>query len=492
MKTIFLLLIFISNIAHSNHQIDFTLTPDSQVLAKIMTPLWQSIPYEYELNDKTIYPILGDSITLQVDKGTIQLAQKPSPLFTLNLANDNHARFDWNFSQLKANIRAKLRFKFKRFGVEVTHDEYFVIKAHGLIDSNSLVKFSFQERFTLNLIKNEGFQFKQVEIKPENGIGSTLRFIFDNIFSQSQVDRYITNQINLELLKWINNQSLLRDLEVAINQEISELGEMDIYLSELANHLKIKFHAISFDENTLSFALKPEFITKGLKPHVCAEQMHKPYFKDNVDVDYNLIEKMINNFATFERYIDGVLQEPLFCFGYKEFDDNGEAIGEKAQISYLNRLIRFSYWATPTSAPQYGYDESNKMIQINLNLNLKLKGQYYPLLYSVGEGLDAKIQGKFRLEFDPLTGLNLKFDSFSLEQISGTVRVKWNRFTPAVAISMGLIKKQIEDMINEITQEEFGQINLFQPEIDFIGGTRLLIEDHQLSQQKHRVLFKIQ
>lgn len=477
--------------AFSNERIEMDITAHEQLLQDVITPVWQEIPYYYVLADKTQYSVLGDSITFQMESGDITLGQKPEPLFHLSINGPNQLKFQWLFNKLTANIKAKLRFKFKMYGAQITHDEYFIIKASQIKNATSTIGIDFKNDFSLKVLNNSGFEFTKVDVKPKDGIGNILRYIFDNIFSKDQVDAYITKQLNIELTKWANNETLLKDIGVTLNTQMAKLQEKVITLSDIANHFKIKFQKFQIDKDSLSLSILPQFDYTNLRIHSCAKEMLKPYQKDSATASFGIIEQMINNFATYERWNENKLIEPLFCFGYKEYDDENQPLGEEASFYFWNKKINFRYWIRPTSAPQYSYDPQSQIMAINFNLGIKLKSLgYYPYLKADYDQLNAQLEALYSIEYDPEIGINLVFQSFKLIGLKRRVRVKWNRFTPYVTIPLDLIRSNLEELINNEGNNNFKTTKLIDKEINFVGNTKLLIENYVMLPDGHQIQFR--
>lgn len=490
MKFLLLFTLLISFKLQAKNSLDFELTPDQNLLDKILEPVWEEINYTQVIADKTFYQVLGDTITFQLTKATIVLGQKPMPLFELNFSGKNEAKLKWDFSNLTTNIKAKLRFKFKKYGINVTHDEVFLINGKNLGPSMTKINLDFNQDFKFNLIENRGFELAHVDIKPQNGVGSALRFIFDNIFSKEEVDAYITKQVNIELKKWINKQTLIKDLEKSVNKQLNELRNQSIQISDIANHFKVDITEFDFGPNNFNLALKPKFVYDNLKVHPCAQLMYKPYQKDNVTVSHNIIEQMINNYATYQIVNEGKIQEPLLCFGYKELAQNGDPLGEEAEFTFWGRNIKFKYWVVPTSMPKYSYYPDEQLIKLDLNLLMKIKSKYYPFIKADNDQVKAKLTATYKLDYSPTEGLNLVFQDFDVTSITGRVRVKWNRFTPYVKIPLGLIMNELEVMINEQANDNYKITNLFASEIEFLGGIKLFLDNYEMNEDTHKVIFR--
>lgn len=491
MKLITLLITFFSLNAFAQYKLDFELTPDEILLEKLLIPVWDDLEYTQVIADKKFYRVLGDSVTFQLTKATIVLGQKPQPLFDLSISGNNEAKLKWNFSNLKADIKAKLRFKFKKYGINVTHDEFFIIKADQVGPSMTKLNLAYNQDFKFNLIENRGFEFQSVNIKPQNGVGSVLRFIFDNIFSEEEVDAFITKQVNIELKKWINKQTLIKEVETAVNSQLTELRKQPIKVSDIANHMQIDLNRFDFNSQSFSLGITPNFIYDDLKVHPCAMLMLRPYSKDYVSASHNLVEQMLNNYMTYEIQDEqGKIKEPLLCFGYEEYADNGDPLGVDADFTIWGRKIMFKYWVAPTTRPKYSYVPDESLIKLNLNLLITLKSKFYPHIKADNDQLKAKLTATYKIEFTPGKGLNLVFQDFDVTSITGRVRVKWNRFTPYVKVPLSIIMNELEVTINDQANQNFKVTNLVSDELEFLGGIKLFLDNYQMTETSHKILFR--
>lgn len=477
-------------LAKDSYKIDFELTPEQILLDKILNPVWNDIEYTHIIADKRFIRILGDTVTFQMTEGTVVLGKKPEPLFNFSIVGNNQVKFDWKLSKLTADIKAKLRFKFKKYGINVTHDEYFIVKANEVSSSHTKLDINYKQNFKFKILHNSGFEFKHISIKPQNGVGSALRYIFDNVFSKERVDRFITEQINKELQKWINKKELVQEVETAVNKQVNELRNTVIRVSDLANHLKIDINKFDFSEGHFNLGINPSFDYTELAVHPCAQMMHRPYNKDNVTISHNLVEQMIINYATYEIWDEDRLLEPLLCFGYREYAQNGDPLGEEAEFNFLGRQIKFKYWVAPSTSPRFSYVPEEKLIKLDLNLILKLKSSHYPYLKADGDQLRAKLSAYYNLEFVPGEGLNLVFNKFDITSITGRVRVKWNRYTPYVRVPLSTVMAQVEKTINDQANDNFRVTNLVTDEIDFLGDIKLYIDEYQMLEDAHKILFR--
>lgn len=488
--TIIFLLSSLNALAKTPYALDFELTSEKELLNKILKPIWKNLSYKYTIKSKETLNSIRDTITYKMEKADVLLGQKPEPLFSVSILDQDKLQLDWKFSKFEANIKAKLRFYFKMYGTRITHDEYFIIKAKGLEPSHTKLDIYFDSKFHLNNLKNTGFKLKYVTIKPKDGIGSILRYIFDNVFSEDEVDEFITKQVNAELKAWINDKELIQSIETAVNKQIDDSSQSVIKLSEMANHLKVKLNQFQISPTTLTVGVSPSFDYKDLTVHPCAKNMLETVRKDHINASLELIEQMMLNFSTYEIWENGRLNEPLFCMGYKDYDSEGNPLGEKAEFSFLGRDVKFTYWVTPNSKPLFHYLPDEKLIQLDLDFAIKIYSEGYPHLIANRGYVKTKVSAFYRIEYNPLEGINLIFDKFDITSITGRVKVKWGRFTPYIRVPLSLIMAQLEKAMNEQGNENFKVINLISEKIDFLGEVELLIQNYEMLNNHHRIYFK--
>lgn len=491
MKYLLVLLLALNFTAHAAHKINIDIVPNQDLTEKMLTPLWKTIPYEYELPNKNIYSILGNTITFELINSKITLGPKLHPLFHISFTENDKFILNWDFSRFTAFAKAKIRFKYNKYGVNITHDEYFNIKAERIGESKTTVGIKYANpSFKIKLISNQGFELQNVDIKPQDGIGQVLRFIFDNIFSKSEVDAFITKSVNAELNKWINNNTLISEVENSLNQEVIKAQNTNIKLSDIANHLKININKITFNESLFSLGIEPEFNQEELVVHPCAAGMLTGYNKDQLDTSHSVVEKMLNNYNTYEIWDHGKLIEPLFCFGYQEYDEGGNPLGELAEAQFLGKTIGFKYWVRPESAPMYEYLAEENMVKVSINMSIDLKDTNYPIIRASNNKLTSKLIGYFKINFDPQTGLNLDFIKFQMPSITGSVKVKWNRFTPFIPVPLNIVRSSIETFINKAAEENMQSINLVLPEFEFMENIFLEIESYNMTEDSHQIRFR--
>lgn len=491
MKYLSIIFLLMTTSVYAKHNFNIELTPKDDVFDKMLTSLWSEIPYNYELSEKTYFPIKGNSVTVQLNKTKINLGPKGMPLFNMRIKSENNFDLNWDLSQLTTQISAKLRFKFKKYGISVTHDEYFKVSTRGIKTSKTNLNLLFEnKKFNFSLIKNSGFKFQNVDVKPQNGIGQVLRYIFENVFSKDQVNQYITEAANKELKKWINDNKLISEVQMSLNTALNKAQNTDIEISEIANYLRANFREFYFSPSVIKIGMSPTFNYENLKVHSCAEGMIKSDNKDILVTSHSLIETMINNYATYELWEDNKLIEPIFCFGFKDYDQSGNPIGEIAESKLLGKTVRFNYWVTPSTKPLYEYIPEESLVKITMNMQIKILSSKYPILKANNDLVTSKLVGHFKVEFDEVSGLNLVFEKFELPTITGRVKVKWNRFTPFVRVPLNTIRASIEKYINIAAIDQLESLVIVEPEFTFMNGLVLAIKGYNMTSTSHTISFE--
>lgn len=492
MKKALILLLLISFQAMAKNQLNIAIKTNDEIFNKAITPIWNELPYDYNFSDKTFYQVLGNTVTVQIQNTHVNLGPKSMPLFDMKIKDENNFDLTWDLTKLTSTTRAKLRFKFKKYGINVTHDEYFIITTTGIKPSITNLNLVYQNKlFDFKSIKNSGFEFSKVVIKPEDGIGQILRFIFDNIFSKNEVDKFITKSINKELKKWINDNTIISGVKRSLNKTINNMQDTQIILSDIATHFKVQFKQFKFSKELVQIGIETKFNYQNLKVHSCATGMQNDFNKDSITVTHSLVETMIKNFATYETWNEDKLLEPLFCFGYQDYDDNGEALGSEVQSRILGKNIKFNYWARPITKPAYEYLPEEKFVKLTMNLEVKISADQYPLIRADNGKLVTKLVAYFNINFNPITGLNLEFNQFELPSITGRVKVKWNRFTPFIPVPLNTIRASIEKYLNKTGINELSSINVIQPTLNLTNDLKLEISNYEMKPDAHEIIFQI-
>jgi hypothetical protein len=468
--------------------ISLSLDASKGKLDKLISSLWQEIPYQYRWGKRDLSRI-GDTVKAQLVKADIRLGNPGTPLASINIKADQRLQLRWKLGQIFTEALIKVRFKFRQYGLQVTHDEYFVIKARNIPQAITSFNVNLnQGRVSLDRISNKDFAFQNVQVKPRDGIGSVLRFIFDNVWSKDKVDRYLRDELNKELRSWINQNQMLTDLQQSLNKQLEQLEQNPLQLSQIASNLYVKINQLELNRESLKLGLNLDVDTSSYEVHPCATGMLN---KNDAWVRTEVVENLLNNFATYQIQEDGKVLEPLFCFGYKDYDEQGNPMGEEATVDALGRTIRIKYWITPTRAPIYSYNQENNTISLDLDLRMDIQGKGYPHLKAVNDHLTARLIGSYQLELVPGKGLQLVFQEFSLPELRGQVKVKWFRFSPYFKIATSRIRKELEDSINRETRRSNAITHLVDEAL-LINNQKLFLNGYDLNEQGHYFHFGIE
>lgn len=485
MKILFILVLFISHAQASDFQIK--LDSKGEALNKVLSSVWKSIPYEYEWNKKVLARF-NDGITTHLVSGKINLGLPGTPLARAMVKQENTINLNWNLTSLTSDLLIKVRFKFRQLGVEVTHDEYFEIKAKNIKKAQSDISFEFNEIFQINSVEHKEFAFDWIEVKPRDGIGSVLRFIFDNVWSKEEVDRFLKNEINKELQSWINKNDLIENIQAALNSQLQQREENPIRLSEIASDIYPTLTQFKVDQSNLSLAVDFNIDTSDYKVHECAQEL---ITKNDASIESGIVEKLLSNMATFEVEEDNIIKEPLFCFGYKDYDENGNPLGEKAKVSALGRDIRFHYWVTPIRTPQYSYDFENNEVSIDLEIRIRLQSKGFPRIKVVNNFLTARVIGTFKLNLNEGEGLQLVFKNFLIPQLNGKIKVRWFRLMPYIGISTNRVRGELEKSINQLTNNNNSIVHLIDENLTINENIDVKIKDFNLNNQGYQFQFEL-
>ena len=496
MKFAFLLVSLYLSLGYSNassNNISLILTDSQQNIAKLLKPLWNDLQYNYQWSNKSLGGV-ADIVKAQLVKADLRLANHGRPLFDAKTERLDNLKLQWHLDQVDLDALIKVQFQFRQYGVKITHNEYFKLNASNIKKAQSNLKIvhnSSSPRSSIHFdnIQHNHFEFSQVKVVARDGIGNVLRFIFDNIFSKRKVEDFLKDKINQELENWINQNELITKLQQNINNQLYRIHTSPWRPNNLPWNIYPHLDLISLNDDTIQVNSSYLIDTTQANVHSCATGMLQ---KNDMTVTSSMIENIINNLATYEVFRDGKLQEPLFCMGYKDYDDEGNPLGENATIHFLNRNIVFNYWIRPNQVPHYNYDFENDMITINLNLQVKIQGKGYPRLRAINDTLNAILSFKFKIEYIPYQGLQMKFIELNIQELLGTIKVKWFPYTPWFRIATDRIRRELEESLNKELNDNYSEIPLISEQIDISENFQILLREFDLNQKGLQFLFDLE
>lgn len=504
MKWILCLVLFFSFNTFAQNQVDFRLDHSPEIIERLLAPVWSEIPYTYDF--KNLSNNKADkTISAEIVNAQINLGQVGDPLVELLPIAEDIIDFKWQLNNLKVDGLVRVKFEYKKFGLKISHTEHFKLDGRSIADAKTRVNLKYdQAKLNFNIESNKDFKFQHINVTPRDGVGKTLRFIFDNVFSKSDVDRFITDQINSELRKWANSNELIKEVEDVVNQKLAEFQQNKISIGELSTNMIVAISDFHIDEKSISLKSDVSFDNTDQKVHVCADDLMQDLVKKynqgqvengEVTVTHPLIEQALLNYSSFENYDDqGVLQQPLFCVGYKEFDDQGMPKGEVANIDLGIGSIDFTYWVKPNSAPEFIYHIDNQEILVGMKFAVDLKSQYMPRVRVKDGPLIAGVLVGFSPKFVSGKGLVLEYTGVEITEISGgDLQVQWFPLLPFSTIDVTKYEQRLEGLIDteiraSLDQDQLVAIDQF---IQLTDQLKLELRQHQLTNDFHRVEFDL-
>lgn len=460
---------------------------------ELVKPVWENVPYSYSIPSKGSQSNTRNTIFFKMLKADINLGTPGTPLAKIFVNEQDKVTLGWQLQNINVNSVVKVTFKFKKFGIKITHSELFKINARKISKARSAIALNFnEEQLKFNLLSNSGFQFDHVKVTPKDGVGEVLKWIFDNIFSKKQVNDYLKKEINKEISSWANNQKVIKDLEYSVNSELRKLQDLKLKIGDAATEIGITFKDFLISKDALKIDLAMLFDNSNQELHPCADEVLMP--EDGTGeliISHNFVQSLLNNFTIYQIYENNELQEPLFCFGYKEFDQNGLPLGNKETIRFLKKQTTFKYWVKPLTLPMLTYDSEQKEVKAKMRVKINIEPVGYPKLYIKNDAVYANIEGLFKMEFDSINGIHLKFQDFKITNLDGKLRFKYFKGTPPIPLPKKKIKNELEKLVTKELANSHQIIKLVDPTIEINEYLSIQTLNHKLMPNAHQVFFKL-
>jgi hypothetical protein len=447
-----ILLLFILSLSSFASSMKLETKLNNGLVDGLIKPLWKTIPYRYSFGKKP--NILSNEISYTIEKGDLLLSPNKVPLFNIEIQNDHEIGLKWNLQNATANVLVKIRFKFKQFGIQITHDEYFKADLSIINAAYSKIHVSSGPTLQLRHLKSNNFQFERISVVARDGIGSTLRYILENVFSKREVDQLIKKAINNYMQEWINKSEVIRSAQDEINQSIHSNLQTKRDLPHLASTISFNLKKIEFDESKLLLNIEPIF-HEIYNTHECAKEIND---KGEIYISRSIFEKILDNLTVNEVIENSKITEPILCLGYKDTQD-----GEDVSLVFLNKKINFKLWLRPSEMIKYSYQSNT--VEIELNLISEIFTPQYPHIYLLGDKIYTRSTLMFNLSLTQ-QGLALKFLSLKVNSITGRAHVKWNRFVPRVRLPLNIIAKKLEGEISKSLSAQFENFVLLEREVE--------------------------
>jgi hypothetical protein len=490
--------------ANANNKVNFTLEHTPEIIENLLVPVWKEVPYIHTWKNKS-NKTSDKTLSASIVNANIKLGKKGTPLVDIAPVAKDLVDLNWKLNQLQIDGLVRIRFQYKKFGIKLSHTEDFNMKGHTIKNAKSRVSLFYdQDKLKLNIDYNKGFNFERVTVSPRNGMGKTLRWIFDNVFSKDEVDRFVTQRANNELRKWANSKEMIQDIETAVNNELDKFQKNKVSLGDLSTNIVVKVDDFSMDEAAINVKADVSFDNQDRKIHMCANELMQDLARKQrknivesatVSVTHPLIEQGLINYSAYEMFdANNKLLEPLFCVGYKEFDQKGNPFGEEEVIDIGIRKLNFKYWVKPATAPEFIYHVDNNEILVGMKFALSLESKRMPMARVSNGPLIAGVLVGFSPKHDPVKGLVLQFNGLEITEISGgNLQVKWALLLPYVTINVAKYEQRIEKLLNKEINKSLdnGQLVVIDQAVDVTDNLSLELRGHELTTDTHKVQFDL-
>ncbi len=434
------------------------------LINNLIDPLWSTIDYQYSVDKSK--STFSNSISYSIENGVLVLAPIKRPLFYVQFNNSQNVDLKWKLEDATANFLFKIRFKFKQFGVEITHDEYFKAELNTILKASSSIAVVGGQEFKIVHQGSQNFKFENIKITARDGIGSTLRYILDNIFSQREVDQMIKIAINNFMADWINNSEIIKSAQTQLNQSIRDNISRKRFLPNLASTISFDINQIELSQRELSIKVDPIF-HNDFAVHECASELED---KGNIEIDHSIFETILDNLTLNEVIVNSQIKEPLLCLGYKEGQD-----GQDINVSFLGRDINALLWITPRKKMKVDYDQDK--IKIELNLSARVLTKQYPHIYFNGDELGIRSTLDFKIALSP-KGLVLNFEDFKINSITGRAYLKWSRFIPKTRLPLSILSKRIENELKRNLRDEIENLVIVDKDLEINSQYKATIKSY--------------
>jgi hypothetical protein len=451
--------------------IDFNLQHNPVVLRNLLSPVWEKIPYKFKWRSDNFSEALDNSINGKLEKAEITLGPKGQPLAEIIFEKNQWIQLNWDLTQASSDLLIKIRFKFLRLGIQVTRDEYFIVNASEIEDAFTQAKLQYtHSQLQLSHLANHNFKFKKMKIKARDGVGEVLQWIFNYVFSEDEVHRYIKKLVNNKLANWMEDQELLSEITKTLNHEMNQPISFEPFLFSLSG--------FSHNTNELSLKLSSQLNTDHMKVHECAREIPLLNTKSDIGIEHNLIEEMINALTLYAAEDN----EPLLCAGHKE-----EGTFIKTRV--WGRELNLQYWLKPLALPTFDYKAAENKITLDLQMALKIESNNYPLVWTVNDKIIFHMKLQFEINHGP-SGLTLTLSDAQIPHYQGKLKIKFARFLPSIQLPSKWIFKKIIPKVTQFLKQELNSVVLIPQEIQLNPNLILSLTAYQMEDTLHRIWFE--
>lgn len=485
----------------------FTLSLDvnDELLQKFLKPVWEKIPASSSLTNVSLGN-LTENLSANAENMTIVLGESGKELAQIQIDQvRNRLYFNWDLSELKVKGLVRLDFLYEKWGLSLTHTEFFNVELSSIKNAKTHLEIGFfNQKLSLNILGNEGFHVEVAKIYPAVGSSNFLNWLFEKVISEDKINDYVKDNLNKQLANLINSEDFFTPIEDAINGQIFKALDKLIKIDEISSHFFIKPTQFMLTQNKILASMNIEFNYDALQVHPCAkniqESLSSSRLKDLpggglVHANFATTEQMAMNFLSFIRYEeDGKVVQPLLCMGHGEYSEDGTPVGELISIKLLLRNLQAKLWASPMSAPELAYDLAANLITAKSTFLLDLKGIGMPhLRLGNNKPLELTVRAVFSIVVEENGGLSLKIESLKILDFKGRAQIKWFAFTPYIEFPLEDNIQMIEKEIIKMIESELvdGKIVLLKEGISIGEELKFGFKTYDLNEKGHQFLIEV-
>lgn len=496
--------------------VDFKFKPEARFFDQITRDLREDMPDEISFSDIQLDD--EGKLHMKLVSGSIDLRSIGKKMFNLTPLPNNRIKVKWNFNALDGQFKVRADWKANVLGVIIRKHEIFDIFAHQINNAESIFQIIFEEgAFKLKLLKNTGFTFNHIEVRSTDD--DVLTWILEKI------DKTVRQYLNAEIEDYFSGPKFSQKFQEMVEEDLSGLESIKVHVSDYATKLKARFNHFLLDDKGLEFKLDTKFLDPDANVHACARELVRnshhngnqksllslskdSHGKDlqnsnpgTLKASYSFVESIVENLSIYEadEDNDGIPDEPLFCFGFKDADHSGKVEEVSFKILGREKKINLKFWAYPISKPTYKYQmlkegaEGSPQHLVTATMKAKVKfGDVpgYPKLKFKNNTIIAKATMSFRLKVIPGKGLHIVPVDFRLDDFDGKVYYKSKKWLPKIPLPFFALKNKIEkELLTEITSSLNEKTII--DEIIPAMSLKIKIKSYRLESDAHQMDFNV-
>lgn len=515
MKKLILISIFLLQgvNAFEESAVDFNFRPEARFFDQLTKDLREDMPDEITSSDVQLDD--EGNLHIKLVNGYIDLKSIREKMFTLTPLSENRLKVNWNFKALRGQFKVRADWTVDVLGVTIRKHEVFDIFASQINTAESIFQIIFEEgTFKLKLLKNSGFTFNNIEVRSTDD--DVLTWILEKI------DETVRDYLNEEIRDYFSGPKFSQKFQEMIEDDLNELENIRIHVSDYATKLQARFNHFRIDDKGIEFKLDTQFLGPTAKVHACARELmnsiedrgnKKSLLKEGqgedisninpgtLKVSYSFVESIVENLSIYEadEDNDGIPDEPLFCFGYKDADHSGKVEEVAVKILGKEKKINLKFWAYPISKPKYQYQmlkegaEGSPQHLVTATMKAKVKFgdvKGYPKLIFKDDVIVAKVTMDFRLKVIPGKGLHMVPIDFKLDDFDGKVYYKSKKWLPKIPLPFFALKNKIESELLSEIQSSLSEKTIIDEVIPAMS-LKVKLRNYRLESDAHQMDFNV-